>query len=253
MKKCHKNNLVWYEFDLLRDFKEVAHAVFTRLGGVSKSPFEGLNVSKRVGDLEKAVLANREMIRKNFDLSSLVMISLEHRDRILEVSKVPLGDVVLKGKADALLTKEINIGLCMSHADCQAVIFYDPQCKMIANVHCGWRGNVINIFQKIVKAFKEKGSRVEDIRVCVSPSLGPEFSQFINYKKELPESFLAFQEKPCYFNLWDVSYHQLKALGIKPDHIEIAKMCSYSMEEEFYSYRRDHITGRNATVVALMN
>ena len=251
MKKREKDNLLWYEFELLKEFKEISHGVFTKKGGVSKAPFEGLNVSTKVGDTLENVSSNRKKLRDILALDSLVMSSLEHKDKLLEVTKKKMGDVILKDTVDALLTEQDDVGLCISHADCQSALFYDPRKRIIANAHCGWRGNVINIFEAVIVKFLQKGSDVKDIRVCISPSLGPNYSEFVNFEKELPQSFLKFQTKPTYFDLWEISYYQLKTLGVKPSHIEIARMCTYHLKEEFYSFRRAKTTGRNASIIAL--
>ena len=140
----------------------------------------------------------------------------------------------------------------IKHADCQAAIFYDPVHHAVSCVHAGWRGNVQNIYAHAIAFMAGKfHSQPADILVCISPSLGPHFSEFKNYKTEFPESFWPFQIRPNYFNLWEISRTQLQECGILPHHIEIASICTYANEQDFFSYRRDKVTGRNATVVAL--
>ncbi len=113
------------------------------------------------------------------------------------------------------------------HADCQATIFYDPEHNAIANVHCGWRGNVQNIYRATAFEMRKTfSSKPENILVGISPSLGPEKSEFINYRKEFPESFLPYEIKPTYFDLWAISRMQLEASGILPHHIEVASICT---------------------------
>ena len=140
----------------------------------------------------------------------------------------------------------------MNHADCQVAIFFDPVKKVVANVHCGWQGNVQNIYAQVIQHLEaEYGSAVEDLLVCISPSLGPENAEFINHRSELPSSFYPFQIKPNYFDFWEISKMQLKKAGVLGHHIEIAQMCTFSGEKDFFSHRRDKETGRNGTVVAL--
>jgi polyphenol oxidase len=154
---------------------------------------------------------------------------------------------------DGMMTRHPHLGLMVKHADCQAAIFYDPIAGALANVHCGWRGNVQNLYGTAVCRMQEAfGSRPENILVGVSPSLGPENSQFIHYAQELPESFLPYQIKPCYFDLWAIARAQIEAAGILPHHIQIASICTYSNPEDFFSFRRDHRkTGNHATVAFL--
>lgn len=250
MKKKSHNGLVWYEFDLLAEFKEITHGVFTRCGGVSLEPFKGLNISLSVGDDPSCVAENKKKIKDVLKISSLVMGLFPHKDQIYEVKDDLKHDAILPCRVDGYITKKQNIGLCVTHADCQAALFYDPKQNIIANVHCGWRGNVLNIYKNVCVEFEKRGSNLQDIRVCISPSLGPRFSEFIHYKTQFPHAFFKYQVKPYFFNLWDISYHQLKEIGVRASHIEMAELCTYAMEDEFYSYRRDKVTGRNATVIA---
>ena len=141
----------------------------------------------------------------------------------------------------------------IKHADCQAAIFYDPEHRAIANVHCGWRGNVQNIYRETVREMRRHfASRPENILVAISPSLGPEKAEFINFKKELPEAFLPYQVKPTYFDLWAISRMQLESEGILSHHIQIASICTYSHPEDYFSFRRDNrVTGNHGTVAVL--
>jgi hypothetical protein len=152
---------------------------------------------------------------------------------------------------DGLITKEKHQALMIKHADCQAAIFYDPMQNILANVHSGWRGNVQNIYGVTIEAMKKMGSNPANILVCISPSLGPEQSEFVNFKTEFPPHFHEFQWKKNYFNLWEISRMQLKASGILPSHIECAEICTYENKADYFSYRREKITGRNATLAML--
>lgn len=161
---------------------------------------------------------------------------------------------------DGLMTSHKNWGLLTLHADCQAVIFYDPIHKAIANIHAGWRGQVQNIYRETIsKMALTFGTLSQDLIVCISPSLGPQNSEFKNFRTELPEQFWQFQVKPMYFDLWAIAQHQLEACGVLSHHIEIAKIDTYAHPLDFYSYRREKaagrkekITGCHGTVIALL-
>src|SRR5690606_29333339 len=104
---------------------------------------------------------------------------------------------------DGMMTAQEGTGLLIRHADCQAAIFYDPKRRVIANIHCGWRGSVQNIYQKTVTQMEERyGTRARDLFVCIGPSLGPYHAEFIHYKEEIPPSFWAFQVRPNHFDFW---------------------------------------------------
>jgi copper oxidase (laccase) domain-containing protein len=124
-------------------------------------------------------------------------------------------------------------------------------------VHCGWRGNVQNIYAAIIAAMKATyGSKPANLFVCISPSLGPNNAEFMNYHRELPESFWSFRIGEKHFNLWEISRWQLMCAGVLEDHIQIAEVDTCS-NEEYFSYRRaTHqglpMCGRQATICALI-
>ncbi|HSX04532.1 MAG TPA: peptidoglycan editing factor PgeF [Rhabdochlamydiaceae bacterium] len=247
IRKKH-NNIEWLEFELLQGIKDVCHGVFLRHGGISGPPFHSLNMGYTSGDDRTAVFHNRGQILQILNISKLITGKQNHGAKV-EVINSKYEPLEFR---DGLITQERALGLLMTHADCQAAIFYDPCHHAVANVHSGWRGNVQNIYRETILAMKEKiGTRPEDLIVCISPSLGPEASEFKNYRDELPSSFWGYQVKPTYFNLWEIARDQLEDEGVLPHHIEIASICTFTHNEDFFSYRREKITGRNATVIAL--
>lgn len=247
MLRKEKDGLVWFEFSLLQRYPEIRHATFTRLGGVSLGPYQSLNTSFSVGDEPKHVEENRKRIENALQARFIVTGEQIHSDKVVAVSE-PISQEI--AGCDALITNTSEIALMSKHADCQAAIFYDPVKRVIANVHAGFRGSALNIYKKTIAAMQEHfSSKPENILVCISPSLGPESAEFIHYKKELPEEFWQFQEKPLYFNFWKISEWQLKQAGILPEHIEIAQMDTYANPTDFFSFRRNKITGRLATLI----
>ncbi len=247
MLRKKRGSLEWLEFDVLQEFPEVRHAVYLRHGGVSEGPYTSLNVGGGTGDDEGRINLNRAKIKKHLGYKKLVSGRQVHG---IQVELAPLE----KGneECDGLITKEKAVGLFIKHADCQAVIFYDPIEKVVGCIHAGWRGNIQNIYgQAIAKMRRVFGSKPENIFVGISPSLGPCCGQFINYEKEIPRQFWSFQIKPLYFDLWEMARSQLLEAGILAHHLEIAPICTCCNTADFYSYRKDKPTGRNATVVCL--
>ncbi|EKE08239.1 MAG: hypothetical protein ACD_17C00269G0001 [uncultured bacterium] len=140
----------------------------------------------------------------------------------------------------------------MTHADCQAAIFYDPVHEAIAVIHAGWRGLVQNIYARTLEAMqREIGTQPQNLIVCIAPSLGPDHAEYKNYKQDFPQEFWDFQKEPNYFNFWDLSRFQLSSLGILDKNIEIVETCTACHLKDYFSYRREKDTGRHGTVVAL--
>lgn len=224
----NKKGLAWLEFKQLQKFPLLFHGIFLK-----PCNFNQPNTEKKVQTL--------------FNFSPMLKSRQTHGKKVMWTSNKKVFS------CDGLITKKRGLGLLATHADCQAALFYDPSKNAIAVVHCGWRGNVQNIYAETVTSLQEKGSKPENILVCISPSLGPNYSEFIHYRKEFPKSFWKYQIKPNYFNLWDISRDQLLACGILPHHIEIAKICTYSNRLHFFSYRRNKEKGRNGTVIGIRN
>lgn len=224
--------------------------MFLRHGGNSVGPYGSLNLSSLRGDCPLAVAANDGKIKDALLIDRLASARQVHGAGIVcvdELSPVHLGSY------DALITCQPAIGLKVTHADCQAAIFYDPIRHVLATVHSGWRGQVCNIYGKVVKAMAMRyGSKPENIHVAIGPSLGPSHSEFVNYRREFPEEFWQFQWKPNYFNLWEMGFWQLTQAKIIPSHIQIAEICTYANPADYFSYRRSQgTTGVHGTVAML--
>jgi YfiH family protein len=251
MHRKKQGEIEWLEFELLAKIPEVRHAVFLRKGGVSHGPFTSLNLGEGTGDDPEHIRANQEAITKILGVNALVSLVQEHGAKIKKITS--LSQSTELPPCDGAVTQEKKIGLMTKHADCQAALLYDPVHHAVGSVHAGWRGNVKNIYAAAVDKMKlEFKTNPKDLLVCISPSLGPEHAEFVNYEEEFPETFWKFQLKPTYFDLWALAEMQFKECGVLAEHIEIAKICTYTHPDDFYSYRRDKVTGRNGTVIALL-
>lgn len=161
------------------------------------------------------------------------------------------GEVGLVGEADALIISQPGQAVSVRHADCQAALFFDPVQKVAAAVHCGWRGNVQNIYRVVVDHLRTTyRCSPENLLVGISPSLGPDKGEFVNFRTELPEEFWKYQVRPTYFDLWAISRWQLEEVGLLPHHIEIAGICTQT-SADWFSYRRDKTQSRNGSFIQL--
>ncbi len=246
MQRHTNGSLTWLTFELFAQFPKLVHGIFLRHGGVSTGNFASLNFALQEGENPQNIQINKHKALQALNLSHSCSLSQYHSKTIIEANpnQSPAGD--------GLITSQKDLTLLIKHADCQAAIFYDPIHHALANIHCGWRGNVQNIYKETIDQMHALyNTNPADLHVGISPSLGPEASEFINYKTEFPESFHPFQYKPTYFNLWQISRAQLEACGILPHHIEIASLCTYANPDDFFSYRRQPLSGRNATLASL--
>ncbi|MBI3900904.1 MAG: peptidoglycan editing factor PgeF [Chlamydiia bacterium] len=246
-----KEKLEWLEFDLLAPYSHVRHGVFSRHGGTSKGSFDSLNLSDAVGDTPDRVKENREILRKTIDVPKILYANQAHGVMAHRITAKNIEDKL--PAADALFTTEKNVGLAITHADCQAVLFYDPVHEAIGIAHAGWKGIVQNIFARLIEAMhREIGTQAHNLLVAISPSLGPDHAEFKNYKQELPQDFWEFQTKPLHFDLWAVSKKLLNECGVLDKQIEVSETCTFCNQSDYFSYRAQKETGRNATILSLI-
>lgn len=256
MRRLKHNGIEWLEFDLLAKTNHLKHATFLKHGGISVSPFDSLNTSFDVGDHPQCVSRNLELIQEIFQIGSSFPVKLmwakqSHGKQTQQVDWTSNQETM---DCDALMTNVKGLILLIKHADCQAAIFYDPKNQAIANAHAGWRGSVQNIYAQTIESMRNNfGTDPKDLLVCISPSLGPQDAEFIHYRKELPKKFWKFQIRPNYFDFWRISAFQLQEAGVLPEHIEISRISPYSSSSDYFSYRRQRITGRQATCILLLN
>ncbi|MBU4117807.1 MAG: peptidoglycan editing factor PgeF [Proteobacteria bacterium] len=230
----------------------VSCATFSRHDGASDSPYHSRNVGLHVGDDETRVLRNRELIKEQLGLPRLVSAKQVHGDSVLIVDSLPDADVEHAGH-DALMTNIAGVGLMIQQADCQAVMLYDPEHGVVANIHSGWRGSVANIIAKTVGAMTDAyGTNPAALLAAISPSLGPCCGEFTRYQTELPLAFHAYQVRPNHFDFWAISRDQLRDSGVLIEHIEIAGKCTVC-DENYFSYRRERVTGRFASVIGMVS
>ena len=150
------DGLTYYRSPLLTARAEVVHGFFTRQGGVSPGAYDSLNVSLAVGDGREPVAANLRRIQQALGLKALAGAAQVHGGRAAVITSADQARQEDIPEVDILVTTVPGLGLLIKQADCQAVMFYDPVNRVVANVHCGWRGQVQNILKKTVQLLKDR-------------------------------------------------------------------------------------------------
>ena len=242
----------YYRSPMLAGLPEVVHGFFTRQGGVSAGAYHSLNVSLAVGDGQEQVAENLGRMRQALGLARLAGAAQVHGGRAAVITSPDQAREEDIPAVDILVTTVPGLGLLIKQADCQAVMFYDPVNRVVANVHAGWRGQVLNILGETVRLLQSRfGSRPADLYAAVGPSLGPCCAEFKNFRREFPPDLWTYQVSPTYFDLWRLSRDQLTAAGLLPSRLDLAGLCTRCGAGDFYSYRRDKVTGRQGAIIAL--
>lgn len=256
MIRLTENGVTFFQFNHLAAFTEINHGIFTRNSGYSKPPYHSLNVSNGIGDDDKHVEENRNIIARCIRGRELVFAEQVHGRRVLIMSRRHDGETNNRYPAtfvgDAMVTDIKGKFLVIQVADCQAVLMYEPMRHVVANVHCGWRGSIHNIIRRTVDVMKHHfGCDPGGIRAGIGPSLGPCCAEFIDYKTEIPIEFRRYKDASDHFDFWSISCEQLVSAGVLEKNIESSQTCTRCHTGDFFSYRSEKITGRFAAVVGL--
>lgn len=243
---------------LLSAYPEIISGFFSREGGVSLPPYDSLNISCTVGDRPEDVLENRDRLRNHFIYEPkkrhipLVTMEQVHKDTVSVIQEEPKEDIEIP-QCDALITQLQDILLVCKHADCQPILLYDPVTRTIGCIHNGWKGSVCNIIAKTIEAMKSTfKTNPRNIRVAIGPSLGPDHAEFINFKAELPSSFIPFRKKNDLFDFWAISKSQFIDMGVPANQIDTLPICTVC-NKSYFSFRRSRVTGRMASAILLKN
>lgn len=252
-----KNGLSFYQFAHLADCSGIRHGIFTRRGGGSPPPFDSLNVSHGIGDDPGRVEANRQAVGRCLEGADLVYARQVHGCQVINPAGCAGAHPANPQPAepfvgDAMVTDQPHKALVIQVADCQSVLLYEPVRRVVANVHCGWRGSIQNIIGRTVAVMVQQfDCRPANILAGIGPSLGPCCAEFVNFKSEIPQVFWKYKDSNHRIDFWTISRDQLTAAGVAAGNIETSRICTRCRTDEFFSYRAEKITGRFAAVIGL--
>ncbi|WP_424971223.1 peptidoglycan editing factor PgeF [Dinoroseobacter sp. S76] len=222
----------------------VTHGFFTRKGGASSGVFEGLNCGPGSSDQSEAVEMNRARVAAamGVDLPHLATVHQVHSADVVLLDG-PLGDAP-KPKADAMVTATPGLVLGILTADCQPVLFADPEAGVIAAAHAGWRGALDGVLEATIDQMVAAGATRDAITAVIGPSIsqsayevGPEFlERFLEADPENGRFFASGFGEKFQFDLISYGVARLRAAGI--GHAAWTGHCTYSDPARFFSYRR---------------
>ena len=219
----------------------VEHGFFTRKGGASSGIFHGLNCGTGSSDLADIVRINRDRVAQAMGVEALNGVHQIHSADVVTVTEPITGE---KPKADALVTNIPGQALSILTADCQPVLFADPDAGVIGAAHAGWKGAVSGVLEATVDAMEVLGANREASRAVVGPSIsqaayevGPELrDQFIAGDPDNSRFFAQGDGDRFMFDLPGYGVHRLQAAGV--GFAEWNGHCTYSDPDRCYSYRR---------------
>lgn len=206
------------------------------------------------------VIKNRRKFFKEVDarLEQSVFMEQVHGDTITEIYTEMAGKGAIDHKdriqaTDAMVTQEKNIFLSIVTADCVPVLFYDPNNKIIAVAHAGWKGTLIKLPQKLANfMIQEFSSQVQDILCYLGPSIGEccysvQPDRAHEFHRIFGSDVVKYAKNITSIDLKEAIHIQLQESGLLAKHIENSEVCTSCQHHRFPSYRKsdgaikDHI------------
>ena len=164
-------NTLVLESSLLSRMPGVRHGFFTRTGGVSEGVYASLNVGLGSGDDPGRVMQNRRRAAEAFDLP---VTALSNCYQVHSADVVTI-DAPITGapRADGVITRAPGVLCAALAADCAPVLIADPQVRVVAAVHAGWRGALAGVVESAVEAMAALGATPSRMLAAVGPCIGP--------------------------------------------------------------------------------
>jgi len=217
-------------------------------GGSSKGSFRSFNLALHVNDEKSAVLANRALLLKHYNLPSTpVWINQTHSNLSIDADSV--SSIV---NADASYSKKLGTVCGVLTADCLPIFVCNKEGTAVGVAHAGWRGLVDGIIESLIESFDCNG---EDLIVHLGPAIsklsfevgGEVKSQYLSKNKNFESCFVDINNKN-YLDLYDAARVVLKSFGVSL--ISGGDRCTYNEPDHFFSYRRDgQKSGRMAHLI----
>ena len=230
--------------------KNVRAVVTTRHGGTSRAPYENLNLGSHVGDDPNALRENRTCMRTALALpAEPLWLKQVHGINVLDAAQ---GGV--EPEADGAFAVQPGVVCAVLTADCLPVLLCNRQGTKVAALHAGWRGLAGGVIEAGVKALNVPGN---DLLAWLGPAIGAgKFevgeevrSIFVEHDTQATSAFCATREGKYLADIYQLARLRLQSLGVTA--VYGGGFCTVSDNSRFFSYRRDGVTGRMATLVWL--
>ena len=233
----------------------------TRRGGVSTGAYDdgqgggGLNLGLHTGDDRETVQANRARLQALLP-GRPAWIAQVHGADVVDAAAVQPGGPACTG--DASISTVPGAVCAILTADCLPVLFADLGGKVAGAAHAGWRGLAGGVLEQTVAAMRAAGAG--EITAWLGPAIGPDAFEVgpdvkAAFEAALPgqvaDAFRAYPDRPGKYlaDIYLLARRTLARAGITRVHG--GGRCTATETDWFYSYRRDGVTGRQASLIWL--
>jgi YfiH family protein len=232
----------------------VGACMSTRNGGVSAAPWASLNLGTSVGDEPTHVAANRARFAAGLDGARPVFLRQVHGRHLVRVDAAVPNDRI---EADAAVTTQRGVACTVQVADCLPVLLCDRAGRAVGAAHAGWRGLARGVLDAAVAALCDAaGCAPHDVVVWLGPCIGPrrfEVGDDVRTVFGGGERFVACTRKDgtagWLADLAGLAEDRLRRIGL--DAVSRSGGCTVEDSSNFFSFRRDGVTGRLAAAVWL--
>jgi YfiH family protein len=235
---------------IIPDWPAPGHVVAfatTRHGGVSEGSYASLNLADHVQDQLSHVLQNRALLRQARQLpGEPCWLTQTHSVRAIDLDRDRARD------GDAAFTAMPGTIAVVMTADCLPVLLCNDQGSEVAAAHAGWRGLLDGVLENTITPMR---SHPSSLLAWLGPAIGPrqfEVGQEVldAFAARTPGSEAFFQpERPGHYlaDLYAIARLRLNNAGVT--HIYGGDRCTFEEVQHFFSYRRDHHCGRQASLI----
>ena len=225
-----------------------------RHGGYSLPPYDSLNLATHVGDDFDTVERNRELLNSALP-NRPIWLNQVHGCEVFDADD---WDDCLIPTADAAVTTKANQVLAIMTADCLPILLTSKCGLVIGAVHAGWRGLASGVIEKTIQAMQLKIIALNlqtNIQAYFGVAIGPESFEvgeevkttFIEHDPQVSKLFTPSERAGKYMaDIYGLARNRLNAMGIH--QIDGGQECTYK-NMNFFSYRRDQVTGRMASLI----
>jgi YfiH family protein len=220
-----------------------------RRGGVSRGPYASLNLGSHVGDDPTAVQSNRDLLVRELELPSepLWLNQVHGCDVVRTEAGTGHGCT-----ADAAVSVEPGRICAVLSADCLPVLLCDRAGTQVAAVHAGWRGLLHGVIEAALDSLAVSGP---DVLCWLGPAIGPQAFEVGDevraaFVKRAPAAVAAFQPSPT--GRWLADIYVLARQRLEARYVGFVGgggWCTVTDSSRFFSYRRDTVTGRMASLI----
>jgi polyphenol oxidase len=228
----------------------VRAVITTRRGGISRAPYESLNLAQHVGDDPQHVMRNRQRLREACDLpSEPFWLQQVHGCQVADSSSDQAGC-----EADAVLSRQPGQVCAVLTADCLPLLITDREGREVCAVHAGWRGLAAGVVES---AISRLSSPPQALLVWLGPAIGPDAFEvgaevreaFVSQAAEDEQAFRGNKQGRWQADIYRLARLRLQRLGV--GFVGGGEYCTWSQSSHFYSYRREGVTGRMASLIWL--